>query len=285
MASSSDTLFLQITYETLFFILIHITDYIINDHFVDKFFRPCQLASKKQLTHDTYLYEFEFKGLMYIPIGWHVLLREYSDGKNQNSQDGSMDDYDYRVHKNYTPVTSDLLDNDGLTDESGFMNRFYFIIKIYPNGVLTPKINELKLGDSIDISDYQLVDFDIEQLALSRRHWILFAAGTGFTPMVRVMSYLLSQDNDITKSVRLVFFNKTQKDIIWRYKLDKMREAHKDRFYVEHVLSEEDSKSDWVGARGRITKELVNKTVDGYSPDELYILACGPRGFTQLTST
>lgn len=293
----------------------------------DKFFRSCQLFSKKQLTHDTYLFEFRLENtLMYVPIGWHILMREHiattNKKKNEEQQQDSSstkttteneakkendqlnyDRYDdYRVNKNYTPVLSNLLDNDGLTDETGFMNKLYFIIKIYPNGVLTSKLNQLKIGDSVDISDYQSVDFDIENHVMNPKHWFLFAAGTGITPFCRIISYLLNQSDENVKSVTLTFFNKTEKDIIWRDQFDQLAKKHESRFKVIHVLSnvpdqQDDGKADsksnkddaghklWTGRRGKISKDLMAELVDSHQPDELQFLACGPRAFSQLTKT
>lgn len=261
----------------------------------DKFFRPCQLLSKRKITHDTYLFEFKLENtLMYIPIGWHVLLREHvqaSVSSKEKQQLGNNYD-DYRVHKNYTPVLESLLNNDGLVDESGFMKRLYFIIKIYPNGLLTSKLNQLEIGDSVDISDYQSVDFDIESHVMNPKHWFLFAAGTGITPFCRIISYLMSQSEDNVKSVTLIFFNKTQKDIIWRDQFDEMSTKPGSRFRVIHVLSAEpEEKAEtggyklWNGKRGKISKNLVAELIDSQSPDELQLLACGPKAFSQLTKS
>lgn len=257
----------------------------------DKFFRPCQLVSKRQLTHDTYLFEFKLENtLMYVPIGWHVLMREHvQSNPSKEKQLGNNYD-DYRLHKNYTPVL-DSLNNDGLVDESGFMKSLYFIIKIYPNGLLTSKLNQLEIGDSVDISDYQSVDFDVESHVMNPKHWFLFAAGTGITPFCRTISYLLSQSEDNVKSVTLVFFNKTQKDIIWRDQFDKLSIKHGSRFKVIHVLSgEPENEAEkgyklWNGKRGRISKSLVAELIDSQSPDELQLLTCGPKAFTQLTKS
>lgn len=265
----------------------------------DKFFRPCQLLSKKQLTHDTYLFEFKLHStLMYIPIGWHVLMREHISSNKSEEKDRFED---YRVNKNYTPVLSSLsadnINNAGLEDESGFMESLFFIIKIYSGGVVTSKLNRLKTGDMIEISDYQMVDFDIEKQTLQPKHWFLFAAGTGITPFIRIISYLLSkqntthddeeEENDVSasntvKSITLIFFNKTQKDIIWRDQFDELASKYKNGFKVIHVLSNEPS---WTGKKGRICQSLVEELIDSHNPDEIQMLSCGPRAFTQLTKS
>lgn len=283
---------------------LDLNDSLCEMNLADKFFRPCQLASKKRLTHDTYLFEFKLdQTLMYVPIGWHVLMREYScstikprqqkDNLDENSENFNQDD---RVFKNYTPVLQTILDNDGQTDESGFMDRLHFIIKIYPEGLLTTKLNSLQVGDYIEISDYQYVDFNVEQEIMTPKHWFLFAAGTGITPFCRTISYLLSQSEENVKSVTLVFYNKTQEDIILKDEFDKLAEDQTNkRFKVHYILSNEPisngkaegggSSSSWQGERGRIQKEQVAKLLDSHNPDEVRLLACGPRPFTQLAKT
>ena len=55
------------------------------------------------------------------------------------------------------------------------------------------------------------------------RHLVLVAAGTGFTPMPKLLQHFVAfinkrastQNKNIPSSVTLLFFNKTLKDIIW----------------------------------------------------------------------
>lgn len=276
-------------------VALDLNDSLCETTLADKFFRSCQLVQKDQLTHDTYLFQFKLMStLMYIPIGWHVLIREHqpklpkaTNGKNDDSIKENYDDY--RMHKNYTAVLPNILDNNGFTDESGFMDRLCFIIKIYPNGVVTSKLNQLKIGDSVDISDYQSIDFDIESRAKDLKHWVLLAAGTGITPFCRTISYLLSQSEDVVKSVTLIYFNKTQKDIILNEQFRELSAKNETRFKVIHVLSNEQEDKPgyarWSGKRGRVNKDLISEFVDNISPDELELLACGPRAFTQLVKS
>jgi NAD(P)H-flavin reductase len=221
---------------------------------------------------------------MYVPIGWHVLIREHIATDSSAKHNTNYDDT--RIYKNYTPVLPTLLDHDGLTDESGFMPTLYFIIKIYQDGVITGKLDQLNIGDIVDISDYQCVDFDVESLVRPKKHWLILAAGTGITPFCRIIPYLLSQSTDLVETVTLAFFNKTQKDIILRGELDTLANKNRNRFKVVHVLSnEQDSDKVWMGKRGKVNKDLLAEFIDSKSPDELQILSCGPRAFTQLTKS
>ncbi|MEQ2162922.1 Cytochrome b5 reductase 4, partial [Goodea atripinnis] len=50
-------------------------------------------------------------------------------------------------------------------------------------------------------------------------HLYLLAAGTGFTPMARLISLALRETDTISRT-KLLFFNKREEDILWRCRLD-----------------------------------------------------------------
>lgn len=55
---------------------------------------------------------------------------------------------------------------------------------------------------------------------------LLLAAGTGFTPMVRLLRLFLERPAGVA---RLLFFNKTEADILWREQLERLKERFPDR--------------------------------------------------------
>jgi cytochrome-b5 reductase len=73
-------------------------------------------------------------------------------------------------------------------------------------------------GDTIEMSSYEGT-FDLTRIDLCQT-LILIAAGTGLTPMIRILNYAIKQINEKNKfKVFLLFFNKTQKDILCRDEL------------------------------------------------------------------
>lgn len=58
-------------------------------------------------------------------------------------------------------------------------DRFCFIIKIYKDGEFTSKLDELKVGEPIEMSDVFSIDFDIRRALADRSAIYLLAAGTG----------------------------------------------------------------------------------------------------------
>ena len=65
-------------------------------------------------------------------------------------------------------------------------------------------------------------NFDIARIDMCQT-LVLVAAGTGLTPMLRIINYVLQKDIQIV----LLFFNKTQKDILCREELQIISDKHK----------------------------------------------------------
>ncbi|XP_051063610.1 cytochrome b5 reductase 4 isoform X3 [Phodopus roborovskii] len=105
----------------------------------------------------------------------------------------------------------------------------------------------------------------------------LLAAGTGFTPMVNVLNYSLTHMSSLRK-VKLMFFNKTEDDIIWRCQLEKL--AFKDkRFDIEFVLSA--PSSEWNGKRGHVSPALLSEFLQrSLENSRVFLCICGPTPFT-----
>ncbi|EDL26519.1 mCG11884, isoform CRA_d [Mus musculus] len=105
----------------------------------------------------------------------------------------------------------------------------------------------------------------------------LLAAGTGFTPMVTVLNYALSHMSSLRK-VKLMFFNKTEDDIIWRCQLEKLALREK-RFDVEFVLSA--PSPEWNGKQGHISRALLSEFLQRSSENSrAFLCICGPTPFT-----
>ena len=130
---------------------------------------------------------------------------------------------DTEIVRSYTPTFQDL----DLTayDEKSLQQidkNLHFLIKSYPQGTLTPKLDTLEIGKEIDFS-HPMGTFNTDLLKKAN-FIILLAAGTGFTPMCKViqMIYHFSQKEQLKRQVLLLNFNKTEKDIMWQDDLTKI---------------------------------------------------------------
>uniref|UniRef100_A0A2K5SJP2 Cytochrome b5 reductase 4 n=1 Tax=Cebus imitator TaxID=2715852 RepID=A0A2K5SJP2_CEBIM len=177
------------------------------------YYRKCQLISKEDVTHDTRLFCLMLPPSTHlqVPIGQHVYLKLSITGTE--------------IVKPYTPVSGSLFSEfkEPVLPNNKYV---YFLIKIYPTGLFTPELDRLQIGDFVSMSSpegtFKISEFqELEDL-------FLLAAGTGFTPMVKILNYALTGIPTLRK-VKLMFFNKTEDDIIWRSQLEKL--AFKDKRY------------------------------------------------------
>ncbi|XP_078225817.1 cytochrome b5 reductase 4 isoform X14 [Callithrix jacchus] len=179
------------------------------------------------------------------------------------------------IVKPYTPISGSLFSE---FKEPVLPNNkyIYFLIKIYPTGLFTPELDRLQIGDFVSVSspegNFKISAFqELEDL-------FLLAAGTGFTPMVKILNYALT-DIPTLRKVKLMFFNKTEDDIIWRSQLEKL--AFKDkRLDVEFVLSA--PTSEWNGKQGHISPALLSEFFKrNLDKSKVLVCICGPVPFTE----
>ncbi|XP_059501246.1 cytochrome b5 reductase 4 isoform X2 [Stegostoma tigrinum] len=225
------------------------------------FYRKCTLLSKMDVSHDTRLLCFHLPVgcCLTIPIGQHIYLKS-------NIQDTE-------VVRPYTPVLPTLYVEP--KDDSCTWTCIYLMVKIYPDGLLTPLIDKLQIGDCISVSGPE-GNFKLSQLE-GITELILLAAGTGFTPMIKLINLALKIPS--FRKVQLMFFNKTEKDILWRDQLDQLALKDK-RFKVEYILSE--PHSEWMGKRGKIEMSLCSEYLTEHAEElKTLVCICGPTSFTE----
>ncbi|XP_035759717.1 cytochrome b5 reductase 4 isoform X1 [Egretta garzetta] len=227
------------------------------------FYRKCKLVSKTEVTHDTKLFCLMLPKSTHlrVPTGHHVYLKQIIAGTE--------------VVKPYTPVLPFLLlDFKEQSHHDGA--HIYLMIKIYSCGLFTQALDRLQIGDYISVSNPE-GNFKKSQVETSEDLFLL-AAGTGFTPMVKLLNFALTEASCL-RTVKLIFFNKTEDDILWRNHLEQL--ALKDeRFEVQFILSQ--PMKDWVGKQGKISSSLLSEFVKRSRRDsKVLICICGPTPFTE----
>ncbi|NXK02158.1 NB5R4 reductase, partial [Herpetotheres cachinnans] len=227
------------------------------------FYRKCKLVSKMEVTHDTKLFCLMLpkSTRLRVPTGQHVYLKQIIAGTE--------------VVKPYTPVLPFLpLDFKEPSHHDG--EHIYLMIKIYSCGLFTQALDHLQIGDYISVSSPE-GNFKKSQVQTSEDLFLL-AAGTGFTPMVKLLNFALTEVSCL-RTVKLIFFNKTEDDILWRNQLEQL--ALKDeRFEVQFILSQ--PTKHWVGKQGKISPSLLSEFVKRSRKDsKMLICICGPTAFTE----
>ncbi|NXE04969.1 NB5R4 reductase, partial [Lophotis ruficrista] len=227
------------------------------------FYRKCKLVSKTEVTHDTKLFCLMLPKSTHlrVPTGQHVYLKQIIAGTE--------------VVKPYTPILPFLpLDFKEPSLNAGA--HIYLMIKIYSCGLFTQAVDHLQIGEYISVSNPE-GNFKKAQVQTSEDLFLL-AAGTGFTPMVKLLNFALTEVSCL-RTVKLIFFNKTEDDILWRSQLEQL--ALKDeRFEVQFILSQ--PTKDWVGKQGKISSSLLSEFVKRSRKDsKVLICICGPTPFTE----
>nr|XP_061804519.1 cytochrome b5 reductase 4-like isoform X2 [Nerophis lumbriciformis] len=226
------------------------------------FYRDCVLVSRTEVNHNTHVLQLQLpRGtVMQVPVGKHVYLKSLIQ--------------ETEVVRPYTPVDKGLSVGP---DPSSENNHLYLMIKFYSDGALTQHLNSLHVGDHISVSGPEGT-FSLRPLRDVTVLYLL-AAGTGLTPMARLLQLALQEMNTIRKA-QLLFFNRREEDILWRRELDELA-AQDERFQVEHILSEPcDS---WAGRKGRVDEAVINDCLDRPDGSKCYVCVCGPTAFTELT--
>ncbi|XP_030226145.1 cytochrome b5 reductase 4 isoform X3 [Gadus morhua] len=246
-------------------------------------YRDCVLVSKTEVNHNTSVFRLQLGcgSVMHVPVGKHVYLKTQVQ--------------DAEVVKPYTPVEQSLIPVvpvdpvdpvdpvvpvdpvDPASQDQTHGSDLFLMIKVYPDGLFTPQLDTLHIGDHLMVSGPE-GPFSLRPLR-DVTHLYLLAAGTGFTPMARLIQLSL-QDLGSIKSTKLLLFNRQEKDITWRSQMDELA-ATDQRFQVEYVLSEPGD--GWPGQKGRVEQSMLRDFLSRPEGSRVYVCVCGPSAFTELT--
>lgn len=155
-----------------------------------------------------------------------------------------------------------------------YENEWRVAIKQVENGVFSTFANhDLKIGDEIQVMT-PMGNFKVETDSKAKKSYVLFAAGSGITPILSIAKTVLKEEpqSDIT----LFYGNKGFSSIIFREELEALKSLHLSNFRIIHVLSRE-SLGNKI-QKGRIDADKCAQLYDAFLKnqpvDEVYI--CGP---------
>ncbi|XP_041982394.1 cytochrome b5 reductase 4 isoform X3 [Aricia agestis] len=232
------------------------TSFSVPVHFQTPRSMKCRVMHTAPVSHDTTLLVLApCAGPVLVPLGHHVRVHATID--------------DTECVRSYTPI-GDHWDSFGSE-----LSALKLAVKRYEAGVMSTHLTALRPGDALTVSG-PYGNMELQKLKQVKTA-LFIAAGTGITPMLGLLRFVLSRTNPKCERIHLLFFNKTEKDIIFREKFEELR-LQDERFNVVHVLSNEPS---WEGHRGRISTEILKEVIDKETNSEYYIAClCGPTEFT-----
>lgn len=151
-------------------------------------------------------------------------------------------------------------------------------IKQVPDGKFSTYANEhLNVGDHLEVMPPQGHFFKTQE-EKDGNIYVGFVAGSGITPVMSILKTVLKQESN-SKFI-LFYGNRRSDSIIFKEQLDNLKNVYLGQLEVHHILSREDTGSDWF--TGRITKEkcsfYFDKIIEPSLVNAFYL--CGPYEMT-----
>lgn len=154
-------------------------------------------------------------------------------------------------------------------------NELRVAIKKVKDGRMSTFINEkVKIGDSMEVM-IPMGNFYTELNPAHKKNYVLFAGGSGITPMLSILKTALKLEPNST--VTLFYGNNDEASIIFRKQIDTIAATNPDRLKVVHILSNAPADHP-IPLQGLMTKEKNMELVKSYvntSADNEYFI-CGP---------
>lgn len=153
-------------------------------------------------------------------------------------------------------------------------NKWQVAVKKINGGLFSSFINDsLKKGDFLEIMAPS-GKFNVEIETEKAKNYIVFAAGSGITPILSIIKTHLALEPNST--FKLFYLNRSVKSIIFKEEIEQLKNRYFGRFEIFYFLTKEQRNIEWLN--GRFTKEkldvLTSKIIDIPSVDECFI--CGP---------
>ena len=154
-------------------------------------------------------------------------------------------------------------------------------VKRFQGGLVSNHINDnVKTGSEISVLP-PFGNFVPQLNPENNKHYFLFSAGSGITPIISILKTVLSFEKN--SKVSLLYGNRCEKDIIFHQELINLVTEHKDRLNVSFTLSQ--SADEWNGESGRVDARKVKDFIFKHGENDLakeYFI-CGPAGLIETT--
>ncbi|MBL7858731.1 MAG: ferredoxin--NADP reductase [Cyclobacteriaceae bacterium] len=143
--------------------------------------------------------------------------------------------------------------------------------------------DNLKVGDAMRVME-PMGHFTTEYSKDRKRHLIMFAGGSGITPMMSLIKSMLSQEPESITS--LIYCNRDIDSIIFKDAFDKMQVQDEGRLHVIHIL--DNAPMNWQGYSGLLNHEMLTKLferIPDWGVEKTTYLMCGPEGMMKNVET
>lgn len=148
-------------------------------------------------------------------------------------------------------------------------------VKRVDGGKVSNYINDVFAeGSQVEIMS-PMGKFTTELNEFYSRHFVMYAGGSGITPMMSLIKSILEVES--SSSVTLIYGNRNQESIIFYKELDELEGHFADRFKIIHSLNK--VPSNWKGEEGLLNKDKVKSIIANLTNVEVnkaHHFICGP---------
>ncbi len=150
-------------------------------------------------------------------------------------------------------------------------------VKRVENGLMSNwLIDHLKPGDLVKVME-PMGQFVTEFNKNNKRHLVMFAGGSGITPMMSIIKSTLNQEPESICS--LIYCNRDVDSVIFKAELDRLQTEDEGRLHVIHIL--DNAPMNWQGYSGLLNHEMLKKLferIPDWGNEKTTYLMCGPEG-------
>ncbi|MGE0588144.1 MAG: 2Fe-2S iron-sulfur cluster-binding protein [Cyclobacteriaceae bacterium] len=177
------------------------------------------------------------------------------------------------VRRAYSLCTSPFVDTD-----------LAVTVKRVDGGLMSNYLpDNLKAGDRVKVME-PMGQFTTEFSGSNKRHVIMFAGGSGITPMMSLIKSIINQEPE--SIVSLIYCNRDIDSIIFKDELEKLQTKYEGRLHVIHVL--DNAPMNWQGYSGLLNHDMLSKLVEripDWGIEKTTYLMCGPEGMMKNVDT
>ncbi|MBK9285939.1 MAG: 2Fe-2S iron-sulfur cluster binding domain-containing protein [Sphingobacteriaceae bacterium] len=152
-------------------------------------------------------------------------------------------------------------------------NELRVAVKAVKDGRVSSYLNsQLKVGDAVEVMT-PMGNFYTPLNGSSKKNYVLFAGGSGITPMASILKSILYVEKQ--SSITLIYANKNEASTIFKKEIDSLQAQHK-QLHVIYVFETPETKISDLQT-GIITQEKATALLKNFNctaADEYFI--CGP---------
>lgn len=161
-------------------------------------------------------------------------------------------------------------------DEDGAVREARITIKRIAGGVASNHLNDTVIeGATFEVLGPS-GNFTTTFEPTRQRHLVLFAGGSGITPLMSIAATVLAREPG--SRVSLVYGNRSSSDIIFHDELKALSNTYGDRLVVRHVLT--NPALGFSGRTGLLDRACATAELEGLSAADDYFV-CGPEPMMQ----